>query len=122
MRSKKSMSTKLPSEFYDWVLLPEDRIQCPECGKGDKIYAIYSGGTPKYGCDWCGKVFTRPEKRFKRVTKAMSTNLPSEFYGGTLMPKNRIFCPRCGKGDKIHVIYGGDNPRYGCDWCGKIFV
>jgi hypothetical protein len=57
-----------------------------------------------------------------RAKKSMSTHLPSEFYSGTLMPKNRIFCPRCGKGDKIHVIYGGDNPRYGCDWCGKIFA
>lgn len=82
---------------------------------------------PSGGSRWLSEKESRaPKEKQKRASmrakKSMSTNLPSEFYRGTLMPKNRIFCPRCGRGYKIYALYGGDNARYGCNWCGKVFT
>lgn len=74
-------------------------------------YALYLG--IKWRKPWKAK-----QKRVSKIPK----QLPSNFLAGIPLPRNKIICPVCGKGDKIYALYGGENTRYGCNWCSKVFT
>jgi hypothetical protein len=96
---------------------------------GGKRYNLpkYSNELPPGRTGWLSEQESRQlkaeqEKASTMAKKPLVSKLPSEFYRVILLPKNRIKCPRCGMGYKIYVLYGGDNTRYGCDWCGLVFT